>query len=131
MKALLNFTLNIRFLRFLLSGGINAIISYTIYLLLLQVLNYQLSYAISYAFGIAIAYLLSKLFIFKVNGGWLSSLLFPLVYLFQYLIGALVLWLVVRKLNVMAEVVPLILIILAVPLTYWLNKLVFIGNSKK
>ena len=47
------------FLRFLVSGGVNTLGTYLLYLALLVLLPYWLSYAIAFVSGIALAYVLS------------------------------------------------------------------------
>jgi len=120
-----------RFIRFLCSGGANTAITYIIYLLLLQFLTYQVSYTIAYVAGIAIAFTLNKVFVFKEHQGWKSVLLYPFVYLIQYLFGILILWLTVNQMGLKVELGPLVVIVLTVPLTYWLSKLAFVGIKSK
>jgi putative flippase GtrA len=127
VKKLVTATLRVRFVRFLCTGGLNTAVTYVIYLLLLQVLNYQFSYAIAYVSGIAIGFLLNRLFVFETHRGWKSLALYPFIYLAQYLSGAMILWLVVGQMRVKTEVGPLVVVILTIPLTYWLSKLAFIG----
>lgn len=131
MKNLINSAFKARFIRFLCTGGINTAITYAIYLLLLQVISYQVSYTLAYVTGIAIAFLLNKIFVFKTHRGWKSVILYPLVYFAQYLLGILILWLVVDQLGLRAEFGPLAVIVLTIPLTYWLNRLVFVGIVSK
>ena len=130
MKDLITFALNARFTRFLCTGGINTVITYGIYLALLQVINYQLSYTIAYVTGIAIAYFLNRMFVFKAHQGWKSVMLYPFVYFVQYLFGMVVLWLVVSKLDLNVELGPLVVVVLTMPLTYWLTRFVFVGVKK-
>lgn len=114
-------------MRFLLTGGINTAVTYVLYLLLLQILGYKASYTIAYVIGIAIAFLLNKRLVFKTHLGWKSVMLYPFVYLAQYLFGIMVLWLLVSQFGLMAELGPLAVVVLSIPLTYWLNKLAFEG----
>jgi putative flippase GtrA len=131
MKDLIASALKARFTRFLCTGGINTAITYTIYLILLQVLNYQVSYTIAYVTGIVIAFLLNRVFVFKTHQGWKSILFYPLVYVFQYLFGILVLWLVVSHIGLDVKFGPLVVVILSIPLTYLLSRLIFVGHKSK
>ena len=67
MNKLITSAMKARFIRFVFTGGVNTAVTYFIYLLLLQVLNYQVSYTIAFVSGIAIAFLLNKLFVFKTD----------------------------------------------------------------
>lgn len=114
-----------RFFRFLISGGVNTCATYAIYLLLLQVLDYKLAYSVAYVFGIVLSFLINRLFVFKTHRGWRSILLFPLVYLAQYLTSVAVIWGWVEVLSLSATVAPLIAIAITIPLTYVLSRFVF------
>ena len=46
--------------RFLASGGLNTLVTYIAYLVLLHWLPYQQSYSIAFASGIALAYVLNR-----------------------------------------------------------------------
>ena len=111
--------------RFLVSGGFNTVVTYGLYLLLLNVVSYASSYTIAYAAGILLAYNLNRYFVFKSHQGIKSAALFPLVYLAQYLTSLLILWVWVEKLGWDSRVAPLIAIAITVPITFVLSKYVF------
>jgi putative flippase GtrA len=119
-----------RFLRFFLSGGLNTVITYGIYLLLLQQLPYQISYTIAYVTGIVISYTLNRFFVFQKHRGLQSILLFPFVYIIQYGTGLLILWLWIDIALLNAKIAPLVVIFVTLPLTYVLSRFVFLGISK-
>ena len=52
-------------LRFLIMGGINMLVAYLVYLILLIWMRYEIAYAIGYAVGICFAYALSATFVFR------------------------------------------------------------------
>lgn len=109
-------------IKFIGAGGVNTIITYLLYLILLLVLSYQISYTITYIFGIFLSYWLNIKFVFQEKGSKKKILLFPLVYVFQYLIGMLILYIVIDKLNTPKELGPIIVIIVTLPLTFLLSK---------
>ncbi|MDB5770657.1 MAG: GtrA family protein [Burkholderia sp.] len=117
-------------LRFLLAGGLNTGVTYLMYLGLLQVTSYQVSYAIAFVSGIAISYVLGRVFVFKVHQGYRSALMLPLVYLIQYLTGAAVVWAWVDLMHQHPTLAPAISIVVTLPLTYFLSKLAFIGTMR-
>jgi putative flippase GtrA len=133
MKDLISSAFKARFVRFLFSGGVNTIVSYSVYLIGLQFFSYQVSYTIAYVTGIMVAFLLNKLFVFESSRKWSSIILFPVVYIAQYIFGIFFLWLLISQLGMKVELGPLVVAILTIPLTYWLSALVFVGkesNSK-
>ena len=117
-------------LRFLLAGGVNTAVTYLLYLGLLRMTNYQISYAIAFVSGIAISYVLGRVFVFKVHQGYRSALMLPLVYLIQYLAGAAVVWAWVDVLHQHPILAPAISIGVTLPLTYFLSKFAFAGKLR-
>lgn len=128
---LLNRLLEIKFFRFLLTGGLNTGLTYLLYLILLNFLPYLWSYSISYVCGIGLAFGMSRFFVFKEHQGLKSILLFPLVYIVQYGVGLFVVWFWIKKLLLPEYLAPLAAIALSIPLTYLLSKLVFVKAKSK
>ena len=116
------------FLRFLISGGINTAVTYTAYLSLLKIAGYKTAFTLAYVFGIALAFAINRLFVFQTHRGWRSVIMFPFVYLIQYLASISIVWLWVEKLYLPKEVAPLTAIVVTIPLTFVLSRLVF-GRS--
>ena len=108
--------------RFLLSGGINSVSTYILYLFLANLIHYQLAYLIAYAFGIALAYILNIRFVFKVKSSFGKVVRYPLIYLIQYIIGAGLLYLYVSILSLPNSVAPLLVIFSLLPISYYMNK---------
>ena len=113
------------FLKFLLSGGVNTLITYIIYLVLLNYLPYGFSYSISFGVGIIIAYSLNRFFVFHTKGNANTVLLFPLVYVIQYLVGFMLVFLWVEMFNWHVFFAPLAATLVTIPLTYILTRWVF------
>jgi putative flippase GtrA len=121
--------MEIKFFRFLLTGGLNTGITYALYLVLLSVFPYTWAYSISYVCGIVFAFVMSRFFVFKEHQGVKSILFFPLVYVAQYVLGMFVVWFWVKQLSLPEYLAPLAAIILSLPLTYVLTKLVFVKSG--
>lgn len=111
--------------RFLLSGGLNTVFTYGIYLLLLQIVNYKAAYSTAYIAGIILAFMMNRSFVFRAHRGWKSAVLFPFVYLAQYLVGLLVAIGWVEKLGLPPEGAPLAAIVVTIPVTFVLSRAVF------
>ncbi|EIF33060.1 putative membrane protein [Burkholderia sp. Ch1-1] len=114
-----------RFKRFLVSGAVNTLATYILYLLLLEFLPYTWAYTITYAAGIALGYLLSAKWVFKKDLSVRTAASYPLVYLINYAIGIGILKLCVRVLHVPAQVAPLIVICVTVPVMFILTRAIF------
>lgn len=116
--------------RFLLSGGFNTAVTYALYLLLLTVLSYQVSYTIAFVTGIVLAYFLNRLFVFRSHRGIHSILWMPMVYLGQYLVGILVLWVWVEYLQLNEKGAPLVAILITLPLNYLVSRFAFTKQQR-
>lgn len=120
--------LSTAFVRFLLSGGFNTAATYALYLVLLQFFPYGVSYTLTFASGIGLAYLLNRYFVFGAPRAGTRILLFPLVYLLQYLAGLLTVFVWVDVLLWRATLAPLASVAVTIPITFVLTKWVFNVN---
>lgn len=114
------------FLRFLLSGGVNTLLTYALYLLLMKFMPYWLAYSASFTTGIGLTYALNRLFVFGEHRGVRSFLGLPLVYGIQYVIGLLLLWLWVVVAGLDARLGPLISAAITAPLTFFMTRSLFV-----
>ena len=117
-------------LRFLIAGACNTIVGYAVYLALLSLLGYALAYTAAYVVGIAMAYFLNVRFVFRVQGSALRALLFPSIYLIQYLVGILVLRVTVANFGVPPQLAILASIVVTVPLMFVLSRLLLKANAE-
>lgn len=120
--------LYLKFVRFLISGGVNTFFTYAMYLFLLQFFDYRASYTASYVFGIVFAWFMARFFVFKSTQGIRSVFLFPFVYAMQFVLSVGVLWGSVEWLNAPYWLAPLLVITVSLPCTYFLSKYLFFGR---
>ncbi|VWX60485.1 conserved membrane hypothetical protein [Burkholderiales bacterium 8X] len=113
------------FVRFLISGGLNTAATYALYLVLLNVLPYWLSYAIAFVAGIVLAYILNRLFVFGAPRSEKKAAMLPLVYVVQYLAGALIVFVWVDALDFHAALAPAASIAITLPLTFAASRWLF------
>lgn len=118
-----------RLCRFIISGCLNTLLTYAVYLALLQLLPYQTSYTVSYLSGVVLAYALNRYFVFRRHRGAWSIAALPLIYLAQFLLGLFVIWVCVEKLGVSDIVAPVVVIIISVPFTYFLSRRAFLAAA--
>jgi putative flippase GtrA len=114
------------FTRFLLSGVLNTSVTYMLYLFLLHIMRYNIAYTIVFLVGIVFSYFLNSFFVFKVRLTFLKMLIFPLVYFGQYLLGLVILHISIHVLYLSSQVGGVLVIVLLVPVTYSMNRFVFI-----
>lgn len=124
MKALFRKSFNSEFFRFLLVGLSNTLVSYVVYLLLLPFLPYLYAYSISYCVGIVNSYFLNVLFVFKKQVSLRSFLKFPLVYVLQYALGAIILWLLVGQLGTQPGLAYTMVLIVTIPVTFLTSRFI-------
>lgn len=117
------------FLRFLCSGGFNTAVTYALYLVALSIMPYWAAYTTTYIIGIALAYIIGRYWVFRQHRGKATVILLPIVYIVQYLIGMMIVWLWVSRLGFPAQWAPLAAIAVTVPITYLLSKQVFTRNK--
>lgn len=111
-----------KFIKFIGIGGLNTILSYIVYLLLLMLFNYQVSYAIAFLFGILLSFWLNTQYVFQSKRTIKKFTLFPLVYLVQYVTGALLLSVLVEYLNIDKIFGPIIVAVTLLPMTYLMSQ---------
>lgn len=113
-----------RFLRFLVVGGVNTVITYLLYLWLLTLLDYRFAYSISFVFGIALALIMQARFVFKIKITSRTALMYPLIYAVQYLKGLAIVTLSVQYFLIPKQFALGISVILCVPLMFFLTRAV-------
>lgn len=115
------------FVRFLLAGGVTTVLSYGIYLLFLLFLPYNIAYTISFLAGIAISYWLASRFVFQRDLSLRSALRYPLVYLFQYVMGLIILTILVERFHMKERWAPVIVVVCTIPMTFFLSRFLIKG----
>lgn len=118
-------------LRFLAGGMLNTGATLALYWVLMRFMHYQLAYLVSYCAGIVLSYLLNTRFVFRARHSWRKFVLFPLVYLITYVIGALVLRLAVDYLHVPAGLGPLLSIGVTLPVSFVLTKILLQPRARR
>lgn len=115
---------------FLLGGIINTFFTYIIYYVLQLAMNYQLAYAIAYVVGIIFSYWLNTVMVFKETLAWRKFFKYPLVYVVQYSLSALLMWLLVTYFNLKESIAPLAILVITIPITYCLSKLIIVTKTE-
>jgi len=113
-----------QFSRFLISGGVNTILTYLIYVGLVLILAYPIAYTITTILGIFISYVLNARFVFRRRLTLAGALQYPVVYVVQYFLGLFLLYVLVEEARVSKFYAPLFIVVATVPITYLLSRFV-------
>ena len=112
------------FSRFVVAGAINTALTYLIYVLLALILPYAVAYTITTVLGIFISYFLNARFVFRRKLSFVVAVQYPAVYVTQYLLGLLLLYLLVEKARLSKFLAPILIVAATVPVTFLLSRLV-------
>lgn len=116
-------------LRFLIAGGLNTAVGYGLYLIMLPWIRYEIAYAIAYLLGIGTSYLLNAIFVFRQPLSLKAAFAFPLVYAAQLILGSVLLKVLVDWMGIPKQFAPLIVVVLSLPITFFLSRRIVSGKS--
>ena len=108
---------------FAMTGILSTLIMFGLYVMLYQLINYQYAYLMAYTISVIALYFMN-MFVFKGTMSLHTFLEFPLIYLLQYVLGAASLEFMVR-LGFSVTYAPLLVVIVLLPVTFLLNRIVF------
>ena len=109
-------------IKFVIGGGINTAFTYGLYFGLQFIMPYQEAYALAFAAGIVFSYWFNSAIVFNTHINWKGFFAFPLVYLMQYLLSAVLLSVFVERLDIPKSIAPLAVIVLTIPITFILTR---------
>ncbi|MCX7068390.1 MAG: GtrA family protein [Methylococcales bacterium] len=112
------------FIRFLIAGLVNTILSYLVYLLLLELFSYTIAYSISYCIGIVISYILNARYVFVQPLNLRRFIQFPIVYVVQYTLGIAILKILIETVSIDPKLSMVFVILITTPVTFLLSKFV-------
>lgn len=115
-------------LRFLIGGGLNVVVGYGGYLILLHWFRYEVAYAIAYTVGIIVSYVFNTLYVFRQSMRWRSALRYPLVYLLQFLLGLVLLKILVEVMHMPQRFAPLAVAVVTIPATFLASRTIIRTN---
>jgi putative flippase GtrA len=107
----------------------NTLLGYVLFLLLIKLFAYLYAYSISYCIGIVFGYIFNTKFVFRKELSWHRFLQFPIVYVIQYALGALILWMLIGQANVAPAVAMILVVAVTVPVTFLASRFVIKRNT--
>lgn len=123
--------LNEEFLKFLIVGGFNTILTYILYLIAIIFISYQFAYVLSYCFGLLLVSILNVKFVYGHPISFKNGIKTISVYLMQFVVGFFLITIFVGFLGVDKRVAPVLIIIITIPFTFFANKFVLKKQTKK
>lgn len=120
-----------RWLLFTLGGALNTGISYGLYWVLSNVLQYQVAYLIAYVVGVLISYWFNASLVFHTPLSWRGLFTYPWVYVAQYVTSAVLLAGLVEVVGLHRGWAPLLVTVAMVPVTYLLTRAVLLGRGTR
>jgi len=110
------------FFRFIIAGSVNTLLSWLIFVALVQYLAYLVAYSMAYVFGILVSYYLNVKFVFRESIMLESIIKYPLIYLSQYFCGMILMWIIAGQLKLPPQVAMGIVITMTVPITFLISR---------
>jgi len=117
-------------LRFVFWNGINTLLGYCVYALLLLALPYLIAYSAAYVFGIVLSFLVNSKLVFNRSLTWGNAAKYPLVYIVQYLLGVVSMYLLVQRIGLNKLIAPAVVVLITIPVTYFLTKAILHGKRE-
>ena len=120
-----------QFFRFLIVGGINTVNYYLLYLLFLHPLSfsYLISHVLAFLISFIASYFLNCYFVYRVKPTWSKLFKFPLTQIFNMGVQTLIIFLAVDFLEWSATIAPLLAVVVTVPITYWVTKIILVDKD--
>ena len=122
--------INREFYRFVFWGGMNTLAGYVLYALLLQFLPYLVAYSVAFVLSVFVSYFLNSRFVFKQELKLRKAAKYPVVYVAQYLLGTVLMYVLVQLLHVNKLVAPAIVVLLTIPVTFTLSRRIVGAKSE-
>ena len=111
--------------RFIIAGGLNTIAGYFFYLTLLIFFNYYIAYTISFLASIMIAFIINSYYVFKTRMIWNQIVRYPFLYLLNYFLGLISIFILIFWFGVSEKIAPLVNAVLLIPFSFIANKWFF------
>lgn len=118
----------VEFARFVLLRAACAVFSYGLYLVLLLWIRYEAAYVIAFVAGVALAYVVNTLVVFREPMRRHSALRFPVVYVVQFVLSWLLLALAVERFGVPESWALLLAVSVTLPVTFVLSRRIIRGR---
>jgi len=111
------------------NGIINTIVTYSLFVVISNIIDYRITIVLVYIFGIFLSYVLNKKFVFRIRG---KLYLFVLIYLGMLLGNLGITTILVEEFNLVKEIAQLIAVAIVFLIGFTLiNRYAFPKNTPK
>ena len=111
--------------RYLIAGGVNTIVTYIVYLLLLTPVCYRIAYFLAFILGIGLSFVLLRRWVFSRPGKPFALLYVGLSHVAQLVLGWLVIEFWVVWMQQSQRLAPLVAVGVSVPLMFLIQRWIF------
>lgn len=111
--------------RYLIAGGVNTIVTYIVYLLLLTPVGYRVAYFLAFILGIGLSFVLLRRWVFSRPGKPFALLYVGLSHVAQLVLGWLVIEFWVVWMQQSQRLAPLVAVGVSVPLMFLIQRWIF------
>ncbi len=111
--------------RYLIAGGVNTIVTYIVYLLLLTPVGYRIAYFLAFILGIGLSFVLLRRWVFSRPGKPFALLYVGLSHVAQLVLGWLVIEFWVVWMQQSQRLAPLVAVGVSVPLMFLIQRWIF------
>ena len=108
-----------KFIIYGINGIINTAVTYGLFLLISEYIDYRITIGIVYVVGIGISFLLNRKFVFKIKG---KFGIFAIIMITMFLVNLTITWILVELFSIEKEWAQLLAILIVFVLGYMLNK---------
>jgi putative flippase GtrA len=124
--------IGVELFRFLIVGTVNTGLTLLLFEGLRLLVPYMWAYSLAYVTGIAISYLLNAAYVFQRPKTVTSAALYPLVYVGQYALGVMLMWVLVENVSLSPALAVLVVILISVPVTFVMSRtILLLGKDSK
>jgi len=111
------------------NGIINTIVTYSLFVVISNIIDYRITIVLVYIFGIFLSYVLNRKFVFRIRG---KLYLFVLIYLGMLLANLGITIVLVEEFNLIKEIAQLIAVAIVFLIGFTLiNRYAFPNNMSK
>lgn len=111
--------------KYIIGGFLNSSITYIIFIFFDLFFSYYFAYLVAYICGIFISYFYNSIIVFKTKLSIKAGFFWPFIFVFQYFVGVFLLNLFIDTLNIPNYLSALIVMILILPINFFLSKIYF------
>ena len=119
-----------KFRKYIIGGVFNTLITYLVYIFLLIFSSYLIAFTASFLLGIIFSYFINSRLVFERNLDFKGALVYPIFYLFYYILNFGFLYFFVEVASFPEEIGPILVLPIIVPIMFIINKKLFLLGSR-